>query len=153
RREVGSEVDLSAYPKHVVRLLGAAPGGEDNAGEDCVFPADVDLDELVQVPVATDVDQLGAIGPEEWVDKSGSEDPGIEVEFAVPDRRLERAEAELPLLEAERMEWIDERAIADRLTRYEVPGLREPAVDRDARLRRGWALCVALVAALPRAHE
>src|SRR5262245_8670942 len=50
-----SEVDLGPKPEQVVRLLEATRAGEDGAAEDGALPVEVDLDELVEIPVDTDV--------------------------------------------------------------------------------------------------
>src|SRR6202040_3646059 len=81
-RRRGSEVELGPNPEQVVRLPEVTVGGEDRSAEEGVFPVEVDLDELVEIPVGADVNQLRVIGPEVRVGQAGGEDPGIEVELA-----------------------------------------------------------------------
>src|SRR5262249_21297475 len=99
-----SEVDLGANPEEVVRPLRAAVAGEHRVAEHGVLPVEVDLDELVEVPVAPDVHQPGAVGPESRVGQALREDPGIEEEIAVPGRDLPRTEAEAARAQVERAE-------------------------------------------------
>src|SRR5262249_14919370 len=120
---------------------------------DRVLPPDVDLDELVQVPVAPDVDQLGAIRPESRVCEAGGEHHRVEAEVTVPGRRLERTDPETPRTQVERAQRLDKRAVADRLAGDEIPGLHEPAVDRTPDLRPVGSLRIALVPALPGRQE
>src|SRR4051794_19851092 len=67
------EEDLGANPEQVVGPPERAVGGGHRAAEHGVFPVEVDLEELIEVPVAADVDHLGVIGPEVRVGQAGGE--------------------------------------------------------------------------------
>src|SRR6202008_2340706 len=106
-RLLGSEEDLSADPEQVVRLPEVIAGGEDRAAKRDVLPVEVDLDELVHVPVQADVDLLDVIGPQVRVGQAGGEDPGIDVELAIAGGHFPGAVAEAALAQVEGAQWLD----------------------------------------------
>src|SRR5207302_4616564 len=124
-------VELGPDPEQVVRLPEATRAGEDGAAEHGVLPVEVDFDELVEVPVAANVNQLGVIGPEVRVGQAGGEDPGIEVEPAIAGGQFPGAEAEAALAQIKGAQRLDVGAVADRLAGEKVAGLHEPAVERN----------------------
>src|SRR2546423_1529656 len=92
-----SEENLGANPEQVAGTPERTVGGGHGTVEDGVLPVEVDLDELVEIPVDAGVNQLGVIGPQVRVGQAGGEDPGVEVELAIAGGHLPGAEAEAAL--------------------------------------------------------
>jgi hypothetical protein len=112
----GSEVDLEPQPVQVVRLLEPAGVEEDGDAENRVLPVEVDLDELVEIPVEADIDYLGMVGPEVRVGQAAGEDRLAQRQVAVSGRDLEGPQAEMARVQVEGAQGIDQRPVADRLT-------------------------------------
>src|SRR5205807_6082707 len=105
------------------------------------------------VPVHAQVDGVEGVGPLVGVGKAAGEDALAQAEGAVAALQLDRPGTELPLLDAERPERLDLRPPVDRLAGQEVA--RGDVIRTDGNLGpiRSQASGVALVAALPLAHE
>jgi hypothetical protein len=54
---------LGPKPEQIARLPELTGAGEDRTAEYGVFPVELHLYELVEIPVAADVNQLGVTGP------------------------------------------------------------------------------------------
>src|SRR5262249_24793004 len=122
----GSQVGHDAEPEEVAGALKARAGPViDRLGVHRVFPVEVELHELVEVPVEADIDHFDLVGPEIGVGQSAGEHLLAEGQFAEAGVDLEGAEPALSAAKVEGMDRVDERGSLARLAGEQISRLDE----------------------------
>jgi hypothetical protein len=90
--------------------------------EDRVFPIQVDLDELVQVPVDANIDKRGLVGPKFGVAKSARKYLPADRQLAESSRWFKCAQAESAGSNVERVNGIDYACLGTRFACDKIGG-------------------------------